>query len=273
VFQHLKADPNDKPSLKKKFKEAGEMIKAALTDPTHPLHKLVTINAKAVEPFEDMKNENERAMTKLAQSLPIWTDWGMAIRGFGAFGLAQIIAESGDLSNYTTVSKLWKRLGLAVMDGKRQGRPGEGASKETWIAHGYNAERRSIMWNIGKFLLMAQAANVDKETGVVVREAEHYRAIYDARKVYERPRVQSDGHAHNRAQRYVEKMFFADLWAAWRQTMGYVKSDGELSAAEVCDGGEATLLVQSTTCLPPAITSKSKPGVKVAGRRRLKEAA
>src|SRR5258706_5999779 len=63
----------------------------------------------------------ERAATKemerLASLLPVWGAFGEGVRGFGARSLAVIVGEAGDLANYVSVAKLWKRMGLAVMDG------------------------------------------------------------------------------------------------------------------------------------------------------------
>lgn len=197
------------------FAAAKEYIAAALADDSHEMHAMLLANELAKELFETQRKAREKEMIRLVKLLPIYP-WAKAINGIGEFGLAQIIGECGDLANYATVSKLWKRLGLAVIEGHRQGSPGKGASSETWIEHGYKAARRSIVWNIGQSLFKAQSARTNKETGEITREAGPYRLIYDARKLYERPRVESDGHAHNRATRYMEKMLIADLWSAWR---------------------------------------------------------
>lgn len=253
VFHVLKSDPNDKPALKKAYAQAKKVIKDALVDPSHPTHRVVITNANAVQPMIELRDDKEFAMTKLAETLPVWREWGKDIRGFGSFGLAQIVGECGDLTKYTTVSKLWKRLGLAVIDGKRQGAPGEGATSATWIAHGYNPARRSISWNIGQALFKAQSARVDEETGEVLSEAGHYRAIYDARKVYEFTRTNLLIVAHKRAMRYMEKIFLADLWSAWRQAETSMKPTTTLPDAEVCDGGDLFEREALNVCVTPVV--------------------
>ena len=156
-------------------------------------------------------------------TLPVLTGFGEAVRGFGAVSLAVIVAEAGDLSAYPKEGHLWKRMGLAVMDGVRQGGLSKGAASEDWIEHGYNATRRSKMFVIGDVLI--------KTAGV-------YREVYLARKDYERARAEaaglavlpsakigkanaatsiSDGHIHRRAQRYMEKRLLKDLWQAWNR--------------------------------------------------------
>jgi hypothetical protein len=164
-------------------------------------------------------------MARLAKSLPVWEQFAEAVRGFGPGSLAVIIGEAGDLSNYSTHSKLWKRMGLAVINGIRQGGLKKTSGKESWIEHGYSPLRRSRMWNIGDTLIKG---NKDGP----------YRSAYLARKQYERDRAESngitvlpaakisksiaaasmsDGHVHLRAQRYMEKRLLRDLWKAWRR--------------------------------------------------------
>lgn len=56
------------------------------------------------------------------------------------------------------------------------------------------------MWNVGACIVKA---------GGPLKEA------YDARKVIEATKVETKAHAHNRAQRYIEKRFLRQLWRAW----------------------------------------------------------
>lgn len=155
-------------------------------------------------PFDTLRKNAEKVLAQRAKHLPVWP-WIDAIRGADAGGLAALVGEAGDLLNYATPAKLWKRLGLAVMSGQRQGNPGKAATAEDWIRHGYSGRRRSIVWNIGHALVMC---NKDGK----------YRTIYLERKAYEHARApeMSKGHASNRAQRYMEKRFVRDLWSAWR---------------------------------------------------------
>ncbi len=189
----------------------------------HPLHGVVAASLAARAPFDQLEKNATKQMEKLAKQLPVWTAWGEGVRAFGARSLAVIVGEAGDLSNYATHSKLWKRMGLAVMDGVRQGGLKKTASADAWIAHGYNGKRRSQMFVIGDCL---------------VKQGERYREIYLARKEYERERAtaaglivapsakipkgkevlyMSDGHVHKRAQRFMEKMLLKHLHQEWRK--------------------------------------------------------
>ena len=168
------------------------------------------IQARSI--LEGNRKRTEKAMEKSAKTLPV-AKWVDGINGFGIASLAAVIGEAGDLSNYPTHSHLWKRLGLAVIDGGRQRlMPGADA-----IIHGYSPGRRSVVWNVGQCVFKAQSQRVDKETGEIKIEAGEYRKLYDARKEYELPRVEGKkAHAHNRAMRYMEKKLMRDLWKAWR---------------------------------------------------------
>lgn len=167
------------------------------------------IQARSI--LEGNRKQVEKDMAKVAKTLPV-AEWVDGIKGFGVGSLAAVIGEAGDLSNYPTHSHLWKRLGLAVIDGGRQ-RLVSGADA---LVHGYSPSRRSVVWNIGQCVFKSQSQRVDKETGEVKIEAGEYRKVYDARKEYEMDRVETKGHAHNRATRYMEKKLMRDLWKAWR---------------------------------------------------------
>lgn len=171
----------------------------------------------AVDLVEASQKHEEKEMVAAVKDLPI-AAWVADVRGLGHLGLANILAETGDLSGYSTEAKVWKRLGLAVLDGRRQGAPGPGATDEDWIEHGYRAERRSVMWNIG--------ANFVKCGGHYRELYDRYKAEYLARPWCGECRAKTDkgprdhctpGHAHNRAARKMTKTFIRDLHRAWRR--------------------------------------------------------
>lgn len=164
--------------------------------------------------------EAENLLKKQVKSLPIHAMFVKQVNGFGEVGFGQIIGEAGDLSLYANPAKLWKRMGLGLVDGERQ-RKCVDARKAA--AHGYSPIRRSIMFTIGDSLLKKQGP---------------YRELYLARKVYEAQKAEAHGlsvvaagdipdgkskeecmtlmHIHRRAQRYMEKRLLRDLWKAWR---------------------------------------------------------
>ena len=211
-------------------KRAAALIK----NPTDEWAGVILAAVAAREPFEAVEKAAVKEMERLAKSLPVWSSWGEGIKGFGARSLAVIVGEAGNLSNYPTKAHLWKRMGLAVMDGIRQGGLSKNAGADAWVAHGYSKQRRSRVWTIGDSMVKTDGP---------------YRAVYLARKEYERERAEregltvapsakipkkdadryiSDGHVHRRAQRYMEKKMLRDLWVAWRRTRAIVSPDGTI---------------------------------------------
>jgi hypothetical protein len=212
-------------------KAADDMVKAVEKGgavPSHPeLHDMILAAAMARAPFDAMRSQIDREMAAIVKELPIWK-WAEGVRGLGAVGVATIIGACGDLSNYPNPAKVWKRMGVALVNGRRQGSPGPQATADDWIAHGYGPRRRAILWVIGDVLIKQ---NKDGP----------YRIGYDMRKAYERAKAQSaglkivpaakipkknhegfmsEGHIHNRAKRWMEKKLLADMWTAWRTTQG-----------------------------------------------------
>ncbi len=186
---------------------------------------LINASVQSRAPFDAIEAKSLKSMSKLAEALPVWTEFGKDVRGFGAASLAVILAEAGDLTNYPKKGHLWKRLGVAVLDGIRQGGLSKNAGAEAWIEHGYNRERRSMIWNIGDTMLKAQVRKVKdsdgEDTGERVSLGVYGQAYLD-RKAYELARAPDMPpiQAHRRAQRYMEKRLLRDLWQAWRRDHG-----------------------------------------------------
>lgn len=212
---------------------------ADLSDIAHAdaLPAMIELSRQAREGWDRQRASFESAMERHAAQLPAAT-WAKSVRGFSIKGLATIIGEAGDLSGYATVSRLWKRLGLAVIDGCRQGAPGNGASADEWIQHGYKPARRAALWVIGDVLFRAQwrGAKSDDDTGEIISEAHPigpYGEIYAKRRAHTALRIEATtalpkGHrekwnlarCHADARRVMTKALIADLWAAWRDAAG-----------------------------------------------------
>lgn len=173
----------------------------------------------------------ERHMVKLARKLPAY-DWVKSVHGFGDMGFALIIGNTGDLSNYANPAKVWKRLGLAVINGERQRKMSDA---ELAAEHGYSPPRRSMMWNVGNGIIGGMGRGKRPLVGedVDARDDWHpYEKLFVHRLRREvekdpshaRPETK-DGkesyskHAANRAKRYVEKRVLRDLWREWRRAI------------------------------------------------------
>jgi hypothetical protein len=220
-------------------KEAKELAKTA--GPDHPDYAVIKGSHAVSAIFKAQEEAQAKIMSKLATSLPVWETWAKDVRGFGAVSLAVIVGEAGDLSGYPKHDRLWKRLGVATIDGERQSAHPKGLSREDrrdyYGNRGYSPSRRSKLFVIGE---------------VLVKQNKHYHKIYVDRKDYERREAEalgltvapaakipaknkakymSHGHVANRAQRFMEKCFLRDLWKAWRrQAKAWFPGNGPVPA-------------------------------------------
>lgn len=184
--------------------EADRIYSAAYGKGSHPLADIALAATFPLTEARDSIAKHraavEKRLVKLAKGLPV-APWVEATRGVGLLSLAAIVGEAGDLGAYANPAKLWKRLGLAVMPDGRQRRTTGAAA----LDHGYSPARRSVVWNIG---------------ACIVKAGGPLKQVYDTRKLYEAERVETKAHAHNRAQRFVEKRFLRLLWSEWRKGGG-----------------------------------------------------
>lgn len=155
----------------------------------------------AVSVFTPQRVAIENRLKNLITELPAWP-WAKNIKGFGPLNFAAIVGEAGDIASYKSPAALWKRFGMAVINGGRQRKI---ADTEQALLHGYNPSRRAVAYLLGDTLIKA-----NKTT---------YRKIYLDRKAYEagREEVKTAGHAHNRAARYMVKRVLKDLWVECRK--------------------------------------------------------
>jgi hypothetical protein len=198
--------------------------------------------ARGIEGFVAAREVIEKEMERAARSLPIWKAWGEPVRGFGAKGLAIIIAEAGDLSQYPEKGHLWKRFGLAPFGGRAYSTwrmKGE-LTADDWTEAGYSPRRRAEAF-------ACIAAPLIKARG-------HYKDVYDLRVVHEYVKAMERGlipassaavtvkdwadkgkpqllkvaridpkihisaaHINARANRYMTKIFLRDLWREWNR--------------------------------------------------------
>ncbi|GAC1572620.1 MAG: hypothetical protein NVS3B5_01560 [Sphingomicrobium sp.] len=179
------------------------------------------------EPTDRYEGVATKSMEDLARQLPVWP-FAASIQGLGARSLAVIVGEAGDLSNYATHSKLWKRMAMAPYSKDGVTRSGQqwkikgGLDKDDWIAFGYRARRRAQMFVI---------------EGNLIKQTDAYYRLYLARKEYLRNRAVfegktvapsakipkgadgyvSDGEINAQAKHYMGKKLLRDLWTAWRR--------------------------------------------------------
>lgn len=184
----------------------------------------------ALEPALKREAGAAKEMERLAQTLPVWP-WAEQVRGLGPRSLAVIVGDATSdgaptLGEYRTKGGLWKRMGIATIDGIAQGKLLKTAPAATWVAHGYSASRRSRMWVIGDSLIKNNRDGRYRTLYLARKELERQRAaaagftVAPAAKIPAKRRAEfiSDGHIHARAQRVMEQQLLHDLWREWRRT-------------------------------------------------------
>ena len=154
-----------------------------------------------------IKNQVDKVFTNKIKEMAIF-GFSEKTPGIGDIGLAQIVAEVGDFWLYDRPDKVWKRMGLACIDGQAQRRIAgkTKADAERATLHGFSPKRRKIMKMVSKSLMMQN--KIDGQPG-------KYRQAYLERKEYELKKNIKLIHADNRALRHIAKMILYDLWLEW----------------------------------------------------------
>lgn len=200
----------------------------------------LAISSAALAPISAYRDEIEAKMRTAAELLP-----GFALTartaGFKAIGLAVIIGEAGNLSNYATVRKLWRRLGLGMAPGHEAhaystwGRMKGALSGEEWTRAGYSPKRLGQIYGV---VTVPLGMNKGKN---------RYGEIYAARRARTAithptgtlaeskadPNRWTPGHSHADAQRVMTKALISDLWSEWRGSKSIVSTSEPLAPAEL----------------------------------------
>lgn len=170
---------------------------------------IVINSAIARAAWDGLRDQAEKEMRRLAKTLPAYP-WVQSVRGFGDLGFAIVCAETGDLTTYATKERVWKRLGLAVMDGIRQQRR---SNAEEAAAHGYSPKRRAEVWTVADSMFRAQWRGA--------RDDAPAHALGPYGEVYARRKTQTSAsesrgwtpkHIDNDARRIMTKRLIEDLW-------------------------------------------------------------
>jgi hypothetical protein len=187
--------------------------------------------AQARETIDEKRAEVEARMVALAKTLPVYP-WVESVKGVTAKGLAIVVGEAGDLADYPKKGHLWKRLGLAVFDGQRQGSVPKGVTgddrKEAWKARGYKPARRAETYAMFDDTMLRSQWRGEKD-GVAARPLGPYGAYYAKKKAEYVAREKP--YADRSARRAMTKMFIRDLWNARRAASCEVSKDQPMHAA------------------------------------------
>jgi hypothetical protein len=218
------------------------------------LETMVQASATSRSIWDDKRDSAEKEIRRLTSLLPVWSTRVNGIEhytvasdivGFGTLGLGVFIGEAGDFSKYDNPGKLWKRLGLAVIDDRRQGNPGpKKPTKDDWIEHGYSPHRRSEVYVFTDTLLRHQIAGCkdgaipgpygkvyqdrkafelgQNETGAYAEQAAEILKTCNITVKKQRESLEAGrltlGHIEKRARRYAGKRLIRNLWSAWKAT-------------------------------------------------------
>lgn len=246
VAIHRPEDYENEATKKALRDRADDIYHEAAADKGHQFHSRIEPYLMAAAPLDEAADDYKKRLEKLGAQLPV-ASWVKSVKGLGMASFATIVGEAGDIGTYRGPACLWKRMGVAVIGGKAQGKPGAGADAETWIAHGYRAPRRSVSWNARQHLIMAQGRwrpmfGEDVDANPVLTP---YQRMFAKRVRYETfkcPHKRKDGtiilaedgqplriklaatgkesysaHAIARAMRYVEKAMLKHLYLNWRR--------------------------------------------------------
>lgn len=185
---------------------------------------LVQSTDQGREPFDVMRSAAEKAMERLGWQLPV-APWVETIRGAGLLGLATIIAEAGDLSNYPNPAKLNNRLGFAPYDGaagstwKRPTWRPRTLTSEEWIAHPFSGQRYALMHQIAVWLVNAQWIAAGKSDTGEGKPNGPYGEVYAKRRAHTAITHPDWTKQHSRMDglRVAMKQFLIDLWVEWHR--------------------------------------------------------
>ena len=176
-----------------------------------PAVPLILLSAQSRRSWDVYRKQIESRMRTLAKTLPVWL-WADNVRGLGELGVAIIIGEAGDPANYPRIECLWKRLGLAVIDGERQQRK---SGAEAAAAHGFSPSRRAEIWTIGDSLFLLQWRGAKDDAPA--HPLGPYGAAYAKRKAATEGREGwSLGRRDADARRVMTKALIEDFWKAWK---------------------------------------------------------
>jgi hypothetical protein len=191
-----------------------------------------------VAEYDAIEKGIDRELTKLVKG-HFMADWIAEQRGIGLPGFARLLGVTGDISRFPTVSKLWKYLGLHVVDGhapkREKGVPW--THTDCTFAHlltckpdcktdhhpscipggvgtAYAPQGRVVCHQIGDAIVKMGGSGP-------------YRRAYDEKKAYyetERPDW-SQARRHNAAMRYAVKELVKNLWIEWHTRRGHAITD------------------------------------------------
>jgi len=182
----------------------GKLVKEAVLIPGTVLEYIedaeldIPLTGRYYLRFHEIEKDLKKDMSKEVKHAMIWIEFLEGVKGIGpVLGLALINTLDPHKAKHR--SSFFKYAGLSCdADGNAERR--KKGQKLTW-----NPFLKKVCWLVGQSF---------------IKTGSPYREIYDKEKTKQRPLVQTDGHAHNRAARKMVKHFLGDLWEKWRELEG-----------------------------------------------------
>lgn len=225
---------NDEASREKLWSRAQRIVRRELAGKEHDGEDVRVVAAikselvmakLALEPILKRRAEIEAEMVEKAKALPL-ERFVSATAGFSWIALAVIVGEAGNLANYSTIRKLWRRLGYGMASGHESQaystwRKMGGLSAKDWEQAGYSPQRLGQIYGVVTVPLMMH------------KKKNKYGAVYDARRAQTfithpewyvdkdgNQKLNKDGeprsaHAKMDAERIATKALLADLRTEW----------------------------------------------------------
>jgi hypothetical protein len=163
--------------------------------------------------LEEKAAQSAKQLEKLAKQLPVWP-WVESVRGAGAMTLGQVVAECGDLSLYDGPAKVWKRMGVGIVDGERQRRVA--GNPELAKRMGYSPKRRAMVYNIACSLVKGNKGNYYAYYREV-KAAATERGWDKQKSKPPYPGASGTNRAEQHALRLLGKRYLRDLWREWNR--------------------------------------------------------
>jgi len=151
------------------------------------------------ERFQAVEDEAALDMEDALQ-FHVMTDWLVSIKGINSKLAGQLLGLLPEIEGFTTVSKLWRFAGMAVIEGEAE-RPRKGEKRH------YSTRVKVTVCKIGDSFMRCDSP---------------YRAVYDEKRAYydaRRP-TWSKLRRHYAARRVMVKVFLCHLWVEWRTRLG-----------------------------------------------------
>ena len=149
--------------------------------------------------FSDIEDVITKRMSKAIQLHPTYY-WLKHVKGIGGVLATKLIGYlPQDIESFSTVSKLWRYCGLAVIDGKAE------KNVKGEKSH-FSTKLKTVLYLIATSMIKSRSP---------------YRRIYDDAKAYytaNRPEW-TKLRVHYASLRKMEKVFICHLWEVWREAL------------------------------------------------------